>query len=64
MKDEDNMGEHLTKLLDLCEKLLNIDDFISNGEMVSKTLESLPHLYESSIHHLLSPCKVIHNIAR
>ena len=45
MQESDNMVEHLTKIKDLWEKLLNIDEVILDKDMVSKTLNSLPHLF-------------------
>ena len=45
MKEEDNMIEHLSKIQDLWEQLLNIDEVILDDDMISKTLASLPPLY-------------------
>ena len=41
----DNIVEHLTKIKDLQEELLNIDEVILEKDIISKTQNSLPPLY-------------------
>ena len=41
MLEGDNMVDHLMKVQDLREQLLNIDEVISDEKMISKTLHSL-----------------------
>lgn len=45
MQEGDNMVEHLTKIKDLREELLNIDEVIPDKDVISKTLNSLPPSY-------------------
>ena len=45
MEEDDSMVNHLTKLQDLREKLLNIDEVIPYEDMVHLTLDSLPESY-------------------
>jgi len=45
MDEGDSMQDHLTKIQDLREQLLNIDEIISDAEMVTTVLNSLPSSY-------------------
>ncbi|KAI5070918.1 hypothetical protein GOP47_0013169 [Adiantum capillus-veneris] len=45
MDEGDDIVEHLTKIRDLKEQLLSIDEVIPEKDLVSKTLNSLPPSY-------------------
>ena len=45
MKEEDKMIQHLSKIQDLREQLLNIDEVISYEDMISKNAVSLQPSY-------------------
>ena len=46
MSEGENTVDHLMKVHDLQEHLLNIDEVILDEKMISKTLHSLPPLYQ------------------
>ena len=45
MEEGQSMQEHLTKIQDIREQLINIDEVISDSELVNITLNSLPESY-------------------